>query len=112
MVHPRKAEIISSFSWLQKARLFDTLSLAEKSQLEANVTETERHNNFCVVSEAGWPENREFSQALHTTTELAPNRARLGVLVCKALRGASGQGALSPRPLSFKRPSRAGSESA
>ena len=44
-------------------------------------------------------ENREFSR--REPAEHAPNRARLGVFLCTALRGAASEGALSSRPFSF-----------
>ena len=51
---------------------------------------------FVVASATVLRENREFSY--REPTESAPHRARLGVFLCWALRGASREGALSSRP--------------
>jgi len=51
---------------------------------------------FSVASATASRENREFSPEREPTKH-APSRARLFVLLSKALRGASREGALSPR---------------
>jgi hypothetical protein len=58
---------------------------------------------FCVATATGCSENREFSKPAQNRPS-APKWARLGVLLCKALRGASDQGATSSRLFFFRFP--------